>query len=74
MSDLVLYKIFDQEKQEHRYELRYPDGTIDRMKDSKLEYQFSSDSVALIRRNEKWPLIVKRDANSMKYACEEPQD
>jgi hypothetical protein len=74
MADMVLYKVFDQEKQAHRYELHFPDGTIDRLKDSKLEYQFNSDSVSFIRRNDKWPLKVKRDANSMKYSCEEPTE
>ena len=74
MADMVLYKVFDQEKQAHRYELHFPDGTIDRLKDSKLDYQFNSNSVSFIRRNEKWPLKVKRDANSMKYSCEEPTE
>jgi len=70
MSDLELFKVFDAEKQEHRYELRFPDGTVDRMKDSKLEYQFNSDSVSFIRQNQNWPLKVSRDHNSMKYTCE----
>jgi hypothetical protein len=70
MSDLELFKVFDAEKQEHRYELRFPDGTVDRMKDSKLEYQFNSDSVSFIRQNQNWPLKVSRDQNSMKYTCE----
>jgi hypothetical protein len=70
MSELELFKVFDAEKQEHRYELRFPDGTVDRMKDSKLEYQFNSDSASFIRQNQNWPLKVRRDGNSMKYTCE----
>jgi hypothetical protein len=70
MTELELFKVFDTEKQDHRYELRYPDGTVDRMKDSKLEYQFNTEAAAFIRQNQSWPLKIKRDTNSMKYTCE----
>ncbi len=70
MSELELFKVFDIEKQEHRFELRFPDGTVDRMKDSKLEYQFVTEAAAFIRQNQNWPLKIKRDVNSMKYTCD----
>jgi hypothetical protein len=70
MEETELYKFYDPEKQEHRYELRFPDGTVDRVKDSKLQYQFSSESVDFIRQNQNWPLKIKRDPNSMKYTCD----
>jgi hypothetical protein len=48
MSELGLYKVYDPSSQEIRYELHLADGTIDHIKDSQLEYRFSSDCIAFI--------------------------
>ena len=74
MSELKLYKVHDQAAREARYELHLPDGTIDHIKDSQLEYQFSSECVTFIRSNQNWPVRVKRDDNSLKYTCGDTEE
>jgi len=65
----MLFKVEEQPGGEQHYELHLSDGTIDRIKDSKLRYQFSSDCIEFIRQNQKWPIEVVRDDKSFKYTC-----
>ncbi len=64
-----LFKVEVVAGQEQYYELHLPDGTIDRIKESKLRYQFESDCIEFLRQNENWPLEVERGLNSFKYSC-----
>ncbi len=64
-----LFKVEGETGQEQHYELHLPDGTIDRIKASKLRYQFSSDCIEFILQNQQWPIEVERDDKSFKYAC-----
>jgi hypothetical protein len=65
----MLFKVEEQPGDEQHYELHLADGTIDRIKDSKLRYQFSSDCIEFIRQNQRWPIEVVRDDKSFKYTC-----
>jgi hypothetical protein len=69
----MLYKVEGQPGQDQHYELHLSDGTIDRIKDSKLRYQFSADSIEFIRQNQQWPIEVVRDDKSFKYACKQEE-
>ena len=70
----MLFKVEEQPGKEQRYELHLSDGTIDRIKDSKLRYQFSSDCIEFIRQNQQWPIEVVRDDKSFKYTCSVPEE
>jgi hypothetical protein len=63
-----LFKVEGEAGQEQHYELHLPDGTIDRIKESKLRYQFESDCIEFIRQNDQWPLEVERGPKSFKYS------
>ena len=69
----MLFKVDEQPGVEQHYELHLSDGTIDRIKDSKLRYQFSSDCIDFIRQNQQWPIEVVRDDRSFKYTCVVPE-